>query len=243
MSSIKFVRREPPVQKRRITLSGLLVIYVPAFLVLAATVWANLAARVPISFFSLDATSTLDGHPLTGAQSTLGVLALCAAGGICFFSCAAARRMLSGQDSVPFLFWSGVIATVLALDDMFLVHEDLAGRYLLLKEQVVFLAYASLLAWYLIRFRRNILKSEYGFLVLALALMGSSLVVDLFKDNWPGSGRMFLEGATKFLGIVTWSAYLIRVSFRVIAQRVELTSPNLVKRAEADQSVQAVSLV
>lgn len=202
--------------------SALLIIYGPALFVLGVTVWAKLQARVPVSFFSLDATSTLNGHPLTGAQSTLGVLVWCAAAGICFFSCVLLQSRGGDKDVRSFLLWSGVIAMVLALDDMFLVHEDLARRYLLLSEEVVFLAYGSVLVWYLIRFRRNILDSEYLLLLLAFVLLGSSIVVDFFQASWPGSGRIFFEGGTKLLGIVTWSAYLIRTCFHCLATPAEL---------------------
>jgi len=225
-------------RRRTLRFSALLIIYGPALFVLGVTVLAKLQARVPISFFSLDATSTLNGHPLTGAQSTLGVLVWCAAAGICFFSCVVLHARRGDKDVRSFLLWSGVIATVLALDDMFLVHEDLARRYLLLSEEVVFLAYGAVLDWYLIRFRRNILGSEYPLLLLAFVLLGSSMVVDFLQASWPGSGRIFFEGGTKLLGIVTWSAYLIRICFQTVITPAEMQpEQTLMQRAKVGRSV------
>lgn len=227
-----------PGDRGTIRFSALLIIYGPVLFVLGVTAWAKLRARVPISFFSLDATSTLDGHPLTGAQSTLGVLVWCAAAGVCFFSCAVLQRRRGNQNFRSFLLWSGVITTVLALDDMFLVHEDLARRYLSLNEEVVFLALGALLAWYLIRFRRNVRDSEYLLLLLAFVLLGSSVVVDFFQDQWSGPGRFFFEGATKLLGIATWSAYLIRTCFHALVKPAELQSERaLMESAKAAPSV------
>lgn len=225
----------PHKAQRSLNFSALAIIYGPTFFVLAVTLWAKFQANVPISFFSLDPTATLNGHPLTGMQSTLGVLVWCAAAGICFFSYLLLQRTQGNKQFCSFLLWSGAISAVLALDDMFLVHEDLAHRYLLLDEEVVFLAYGFLVVWYLIKFRRNILDSEYLLLLLAFAFFGSSIVVDLFQSKWTFPGRIFFEGGAKLLGIVTWSGYLIRTCFHVVAAPVDLepeSQPSFLNRAE-----------
>jgi hypothetical protein len=53
----------------------------------------------------------------------------------------------------PFLFWSGLITSMLLLDDFFLVHDALIPRYLGLSEKLIFLSYGMVTAWYLLRFR------------------------------------------------------------------------------------------
>jgi hypothetical protein len=220
--------------------SSLAIIYAPVLLILAVTLWARFQADVPISFFSRDPTATLDGHPLTGIQSTLGVLVWCAAAGICFFTSVVLRRVQADKRFCSFLLWSGAISSVMALDDMFLVHEDLAKRYLLLGENVVFLAYAFLLVWYVIKFRRYILDSEYLLLLLAFALFGSSIGIDFFQSQWSLPGRIFVEGALKLLGITTWSSYLIRTCFDAVAAQINLgPEPQtlLQNRAEANGPV------
>ena len=216
--------------------SSLAIIYAPVLLILVMTLWARFQADVPISFFSRDPTATLDGHPLTGIQSTLGVLVWCAAAGICFFTSLVLRRLHADKTFRSFLLWSGAISSAMALDDMFLVHEDLAKRYLLLGENAVFLAYAFFLVWYVIKFRRYILDSEYLLLLLSVALFGSSIVIDVFQSQWSLPGRIFVEGALKLLGIVTWSSYLIQTCVDAVAGRINLGSEPqslLQNRAEA----------
>lgn len=203
--------------KRRVRFSSLAIVYAPVLLILTVTLGARFESDVPISFFSRDPTATLEGHPLTGMQSTLGILVWCAAAGICFFTSLVLRRTQANKAFCSFVLWSGMITSVLALDDMFLVHEDLVKRYLSLGENVVFLAYVFLLVGYVIKFRSYILDSEYLLLLLAFALFGLSVVIDFFQNQWPLPGRIFVEGALKLIGIVTWSSYLIRTCYHALA--------------------------
>ena len=186
------------------------IIYGLTLLVLAVTLWAHFQDNIPFSFFSRDPIVTLNGHPLTGIQSTLGVLVWCVAAGICFFSGLVLQRALGDRNLGSFLLCSGVISTVLALDDMFLFHEDLAFRYLGVSEKLVYLVYASLVFAWLIRFHKNILNTRYGLLFLAFVFFALSIAVDLLLAKWSSDWRIFLEDGFKLLGIVTWSSYLMR---------------------------------
>src|SRR5688500_2015555 len=236
-SAYKVMQSQTPLPRRQLGLnfSTLALIYGPTLLLFALTSWATFQADLSISFFSRDPTATLKGHPLTGMQSTLGVLVWWAAAGICFFSCLVLQRSQGNTKLFSCLLWSGVIVSVLALDDMFLIHKDLARRYLSLNVKYVFLAYGLLVVWYVIKFRRNIFDSEYFLLFLAFALLGSSILVDFFQNKWLSPARILFEDGAKLLGIVTWSAYLIRTCFHALApinRGPELQASTL-NRAEA----------
>ena len=198
----------------------LAVMYGSALLMLSLTIWANLRADVPFSFFSRDPMATFNGHPLTGMQSTLGVLVWCAAAGFCFFSYAVLRDISEDTLLPPFLFWAGVISSLLALDDMFLIHEDLAYRYLSLNEKVVFLGYGALMLWWLFRFRKQIFSTEYFLLIVALAFFGGSSIVDLMQSRLSSPFRIFFEDGFKLLGIVSWSGYLMGTCFCAVTARL-----------------------
>lgn len=200
----------------RLKLGVLGVVYACTLLFLGLTVLANLSAGIPLAFFTRDPTATLDAHPLTGVQSNLGVLIWFATAGICFFT-SAFRISGKGTRSFGFFFFcAGAISSLLAFDDMFLLHEDLAHRYLRLSEKIVVLAYGVLVAWFLFRFRKNILATDYPILLLAFLFFGLSVLMDLFLDNWDSRWRIFIEDGFKLLGIVTWSAYFIRTCFQVL---------------------------
>jgi hypothetical protein len=65
---------------------------------------------------------------------------------------------------------------------------------------------------FLVGFRRVILEGDFLLLGLALGFFGLSVAVDVFTDR-----ELYLwEDGAKFVGIVTWLAYFVRVSARVL---------------------------
>ncbi|MGH7557346.1 MAG: hypothetical protein ACREMD_06150 [Gemmatimonadota bacterium] len=195
----------------------LAIIYGPALLFLALTAWISQSAGVPLSFFSRDPAITWGGHPLTGMQSNLGVLVWSGAAIVCFFSHSVSKRRHDDGDLAKFFLWSGVITLWLALDDFFLFHDELAYRYLGLRDKPIYLGYGLVCLWYVVKFRAVILRSEYALLFLASVFFGSSILVDAFHTLWESPWRIFFEDGFKILGIVTWSGYLIRTCFHAIA--------------------------
>ena len=189
--------------------SVLAMLYAPALAVLALAALVSVYAAIPIGFFVRDPAVTLGGHPLTGAQSHLGVLVWCAAAAACLVSSASLRRTQIDKERASFLLWFGVITAALLLDDLFLFHENLAHRYLRLNEETIFAAYGLGVAVCAARFRRTIRRSPYPLLLLALVFLGVSLSIDFFQDRWQSPWRVGFEDGFKFLGIVSWSGYLI----------------------------------
>ena len=120
-----------------------------------------------------------------------------------------------------FLFWSGLITSVLLLDDFFLLHDALIPRYLGLSEKVIFLGYGIVTAWYLLRFRHIVLGAEYAVLFVALVGFALSILIDAFQSRWPSPWRILFEDGFKLLGIVSWSTYLIRTCVRAAQVRAD----------------------
>lgn len=203
--------------RRTPLLAPLTLTFAPALLFLSASIAAYLHADVPFEALAREPAMTLGAHPLTGLQSTLGAVVWSAAAAICCFSAAALRGASGAGRLAPFLAWSGLVTAVLAFDDLFQVHEDLAARYLALPELAVLCGYALLLAAHGIAFRDVIRRTESTLLVLALALFGLSLAVDAAADHWRSPWRIFFEDGFKLLGIAGWSGYLIRTCFHALA--------------------------
>jgi hypothetical protein len=192
------------------------VIYLPVLATFALTALASAYADVPISLFLRDATATLDGHPLTGMQSNLGVL-VWAAAAICVFSSVILWQHQPFDKTLSaFFLWSGVITAVLLLDDLFLFHDDLAYRYLGLDEKVILVGYGLAIMLYGAIFRQTILSSKYSLLLIAGVFFSLSIVIDFFLDKWESPWRIFLEDGFKLLGIASWSGYFIRTCFQAV---------------------------
>jgi hypothetical protein len=211
------VNRPPPPGRTGLRFSTVAAIYAPALVIIGLSLLLSATADVPIEVLVRDPTTTLRGHALTGLQSHLGVLVWWAAASICLFCGAILWRAATQPRLRSFLIWSGVITAVLAADDLFLFHEELAWQYLRLDERIILLAYGVVVAWYLLRFRMIILDSEYPLLLAAFLLLGSSIAMDQFVgDRWASSWRIVIEDGLKLLGIASWSGYLILASARAL---------------------------
>jgi hypothetical protein len=196
------------------------IIYCLTLLFLGLTVIAAIYFDIPPSFFARDPVITLGGHPFTGMQSHLGVLVLFAASAICFFSFAILRFTQTNKVFCSFLIWSGAIAGLLALDDLFLFHEYFFPRYLGLEDKMVIAIYGIVFVIYLIKFRKNILKFEPFLMCSALVFLGLAVAIDDLISTWNSIWRIFFEDGFKLLGIVSWSSYLTRTCWQAIVNAV-----------------------
>jgi hypothetical protein len=191
-----------------------LVLWTSALAVLAVSAAASVWLGIQIAFFVRDPVTTLNGHPLTGVLSNVGVLLWCTAAAICFFASAVLRGRRSAL--AAFFVWSAIVTTVLLLDDFFLFHDDLARRIFGLKQRHVELAYLVGVVGYLLAFRRVLFESDWGLLFVALALFAVSMGVDQIQHRWPSPWRIGVEDGAKFLGIVGWMGFFVQTAFRAI---------------------------
>jgi hypothetical protein len=95
---------------------------------------------------------------------------------------------------------------MLAFDDMFLFHDDLAKRYLGLGEKGVYLAYGLVIVVYLTVFSFRLLKTDLSLLLAAFILFGFSILADE-QDLFSGEWLYLLEDGLKMIGIASWFGY------------------------------------
>ncbi|WP_041532271.1 hypothetical protein [Pelobacter propionicus] len=196
----------------------------PAFAILLCTALASILGEIQPAFFCRDAMATLEAHPLTGVQSNIGVLIWCATAAVCIFSHGILRYECGvGDGESSFFLCSGLFTALLALDDLFLVHDDLLHRYLgsWAYGKALYVAYGLFMVWYVVRFQNLLLRSEYVLLLVALLFFGTALVIDFFDDLWISPWRIFWEDGFKLTGIITWCGYLTRACFQAIRSRLK----------------------
>ena len=184
-------------------LRGLLVLYVPAFIVLLLVIVTTFARHIPISTMTRDMAAIANVHPLTGAVSNVGILMWCAAAAICFFSASLLREQGARREA-RFLVWSGLLTTALLVDDFFMLHEYLAPVHFHLNEKAVHASYFGATALYLVLQRRQILDGSFHLLAAALALFAASVLVDVADIHGWG---VLAEDGFKLLGIASWLGY------------------------------------
>ena len=221
--------------------SALAILYGPPLLFLTITIVAHAYRNIPFEFFSRDPASMAHMHPFDGIQSNVGVLIWWAGGAICLFCHLILRHAQVGSLVASFFLWSSIITFILTLDDFFLFHEVLARRYLRISEKIVYLAYATLCAWYLAKFRQIILRSNWLFLLAAFVFFGLSLFIDVFQSRWPWPSRIFFEDGFKLMGIVSWSGYLIRTCFQAL--RATMTAQPDAKDYNSSRALRSLKAV
>lgn len=149
-----------------------------------------------------------------GAFSHLAVLLWTSTAAICLFASRVGRR----GEVARFLLASGLLSSVLALDDLFQLHEDVVPTHLGLAEPWVVAVEIAIALWIGVRFSDAILEGELWLLVLALGSLGASVLIDL----WGPSGvDLVYEDGLKLLGIGAWLGYHAGLAAAVVATPVE----------------------
>lgn len=197
----------------------ILKIYIPAFLVILLIVLIRVFYDVPFHTMTLDPVQVmagLKGNPFCGCLSNFGVLLWCSAAAVCLFS-AASLKADGKREEACFLIFSGAITLILMIDDLFLFHEIVFPRILGIPGELLFCAYFLIIAFYLYRFHHVILQTDYILLGIAFAFLGVSFAVDLLPFRI--RGQFLVEDGSKFLGIVSWTGYFLRVCYTICRNR------------------------
>lgn len=196
----------------------LLIAFLPAGLLLAILGIAAFGYGKDIGQFLREPQATAGIHPLAGFVSNLGVLLWAASASVSLFAGTIVRRTGRGE-AAGFLISSGCLSAYLCGDEFFQIHEDLAKRYLGVEEAYVYAAIVIAVLTYLVRYRHQILGTSYFMLILGIAFLGASLIVDAVFEPFMqglGQGRILIEDGAKLLGIAAWCSYTLRTSYRSI---------------------------
>ena len=164
---------------------------------------------IPIDRLTCDPISIVDAPLYTGFLSQIGIFFWSATAAICLFGAKVLSRHPESLKIRGFLVVSGLLTLVLGLDDAFLLHEEFFPS-IGVSQKMVFVIYAGILIFYLIRFSSVILETEYVLLGMALFFCGISIVVDWLQSR--GIDLHLLEDGAKLVGIVSWLAYFYRVA-------------------------------
>lgn len=187
------------------------IVFLTALLIIFGVYLMSIITKVPPDFMTQDPIQTAKFPWYTGFLSNLGIMLWSVAIG-CIFSCAI--LLPNNRQKVWFLIATGALSTVLALDDMFMLHEVFLPQKLHIPEEISFLTYGLIIAIYLFYFFRDIF-SDISFLILAGALLffGASMIMNVVVPY--SSLGAFIENSIKFIGIAFWLAYNFVMGVRI----------------------------
>jgi hypothetical protein len=206
---------------------SLVKVYIPIFLIIFL-VWL-IGEFSSISVYELVADSNEVGRiaPYAGIVSNFGLLLLCCAASICFFSSYLIDTH-NKHDKKWKLFFrcSGYFILLLLIDDTFQIHENFSTllfgvdanisvvnkKLQNILETTVFSLYGSLFFFYGFYFRKLIYRTEILVLILAFVFFFMSLVVDVLPENM--KGHYILEEGFKLLGIASLMTYYVKACYQ-----------------------------
>lgn len=211
-----------------------LVTVVPAGALLAAVVIVGVFFGVDVGRLLHDPAAVAGMNPLIGLVSNLGVLLWAAAASICLFT-AALTRQRGMHEAFAFTFCAGLLSAYLMLDDLFMFHENLVERYIGMNEKALYLCLGIATLVFLIRFRVFILRTDFGYLLLALGFLAASVLIDtavdyvvpVFAEKFPMLEDIAEDGS-KWLGIAFWACYYLRSCYQVAVDPERFTVPTSV---------------
>jgi len=181
-----------------------------ALLVLAAGAGVAAATGVGMAEMVRDPATADERAWYTGLVSVVGVMAWAGTSAACFaVGCARVRERGA-------LFLLGALTAVLALDDAFLLHEDVLPE-LGLPEPAPMLGYALAAVAVLALLRRSAPRDVQLPVVVAGALLAASIGLDRAV---PGLALVVLEDALKLLGAFQLLAVPALVAARLVPAAV-----------------------
>jgi hypothetical protein len=205
----------------------LALLYIPvALLFVLVGLLSRTVDNASLAFFLRDIVATGKLPFFAGFVAQLAGLLWAASLAVCLFAaslavCLFSLYVLSRQkgnfaSAKRLLLLGGVLTAALLLDDIFLFHEEIAPFYLHINEKLVVASYGILGIIFVYANWREILRSEYLILMLALGLFAISILLDALPIDdfhlryfWEQL-EMFMEDGTKFAGIATWLTYFVR---------------------------------
>ncbi len=204
----------------RVSAPVLVMVYAFTTAILSIVIFLGIEHNIELDHFTQDPATIMSTPFYLGFFSYVGILFWCAAAVICFYTRAILPETTENSRLRSFMLYSGLVTSLLMLDDLFLLHELVLPEIFLLPEEVVYLLYLNILLVYAVLFRAEIQKSEYIVLVIAAGMIGASQFVDSIPMPLPEDS--FLEDAVKLFGIVTWFTYFARYGLTKLEEKFHL---------------------
>ncbi|CAA9358267.1 MAG: hypothetical protein AVDCRST_MAG68-4154 [uncultured Gemmatimonadetes bacterium] len=204
-------RRERLRAALRVLLGGLVF----AAAVMCGTAGLYLAAGIPVAHLLKDPGALRPGPWYLGAVSYVGILLWCAAATVCLFTRGLLREP-GHAELRRFLLGSALLSALLGLDDLFMLHDQVAPDYFGVSEKVIVLAYGAAALGYVVRFREMVERSPYFLLLVAGGFFALSVGVDAMDLD---DGRILMvEDGAKLAGITAWLSYFAQCSADAIRE-------------------------
>jgi hypothetical protein len=184
------------------------------------------AFGVPADELTRDPAAVMGVRFYVGLLSNWGIMLWSAAAAMCLFTAWLLRERNSA--SFAWLLASGLITALLAMDDMFMLHEDVFPNVFGIHEKVVYLIYLLAGGIYILYFLPEFLKRKYLIFAAAFVFLAISVLSDSI-------GRWFyvptaVEDSFKYAGIVLWLIFFMKTARDELAALLSKSQPQTSSR-------------
>jgi hypothetical protein len=166
----------------------------------------SLRHHTSVGLWTRDPATLTNANPFWGVLSNVGMLFWSATVTLCWFGAGVLRTLKRDRALAHVLVAVGLLTLLLLLDDLFLFHEVVFPTYLHIGETVLAFGYVVAVGALLWHWRAVVLHTDIGILLMALGLLGSSVVIDRLPPWW-GEWSYLVEDGPKLFGIVLWCTY------------------------------------
>jgi hypothetical protein len=202
---------------------SLSLVYLPGVVLIVVLYILYRTGVIPFGIIFSDPTEYLEFGRLNGLMSYLGVFLLVASAAVGIFSHFLLRRRGHAPGEARFLLFFGLFSLILAVDDLFMIHEGIGDAITAvanvtddLGEALTFIVYILIFAFFTFKYRKVIYRTEYFLFICALILFLLCVLLDLlplrFSDNFIFKG----EEIFKFFAYITWLVYIARNAFKMV---------------------------
>jgi len=148
-------------------------------------------------------------EPYVGMLSSLGIFIWCASVTLCWFAWYFLRTQNKDSGRKNFFLVSGLITTIIAVDDLFQFHEIIVPDYFGIPEISFYIVYTLTLIVFNVKYINILMNRYFSILILGYSFLAVSILFDMFIEDHVPFGT-YIEDGLKFVGISLWSFYFFK---------------------------------
>ena len=162
--------------------------------------WIHVHRGISYGDLTRDPNAIHNSPKYIGFLSNIGMIFWFATAGVLLFCASFVQQNQQNKKVFFFLTNAFLLTLFLGLDDLFMLHDELAHRGI--NEEYFYIVYAIWISTSIYFFRRIIKNTLYPLILVYVTVFGCSILIDKLITE-----AYLIEDMLKFVGILNWSFY------------------------------------
>lgn len=168
--------------------------------------YIHINRNIPYGDLTRDPNAIHESPKYIGLLSQIGMIFWFSTAGVLLFSTIAIEKIGKIRSYSSFLANAFLLTLFLGIDDMFMLHDELAHRGI--REEYFYIFYAIWLTSTIVYFNKIIIQTLYPLILAYGFLFGLSILIDkLIAEAY------LSEDLLKFAGIINWTFYWVTACY------------------------------